>query len=124
MPEFKPDFGPFMAIYYTAVRHWHPGQIGILIACQSLAGIAVHSFSGNYVDESHHKKLLTGIAGNCNARRPGDCHAPQILDEIGVQLVIGVAVTVFPANAGPHRRLRSACLAKKRFPGRIARNKT
>jgi hypothetical protein len=35
---------PFMAIFYTAVRHWNPGQIGILIACQSLAGIVVQSW--------------------------------------------------------------------------------
>ena len=25
-----------MSIFYTAVRHWNPGQIGTLIACQSL----------------------------------------------------------------------------------------
>jgi hypothetical protein len=37
--------GPFISIFYTAVRHWNPGQIGTLIACQSLAGIAVQSES-------------------------------------------------------------------------------
>ena len=44
--------GPFIAIYYTAVRHWNPGQVGILIACQSLSGIAVQTVSGHLVDES------------------------------------------------------------------------
>lgn len=55
--------GPFISIYYTAVRHWDPGQIGILLACQSLSGIAVQSFVGNWMDESHHKRLLTSVAG-------------------------------------------------------------
>jgi hypothetical protein len=38
--------GPFMSIYYTAVRHWDPARIGVLIACQSLTGIAVHLLQG------------------------------------------------------------------------------
>jgi hypothetical protein len=54
--------GPFMAIFYTATRHWSSGQIGVLLACQSLAGIAVQSFTGHLVDESHHKRTLTALA--------------------------------------------------------------
>ena len=53
--------GPFMAIYYTVVRHWNPGQIGVLIACQALSGIALQSVAGNWVDESHHKRLLLSL---------------------------------------------------------------
>jgi hypothetical protein len=34
--------GRFMAIYYTAVRHWRPDQIGVLIACQLISGIVAH----------------------------------------------------------------------------------
>src|SRR5579871_6292820 len=54
--------GPFMAIFYTAVRHWNPGQVGALIACQSLSGVVVQSFVGHVVDESRHKRLLTAAA--------------------------------------------------------------
>ena len=54
--------GPFMSIFYTSVRHWNPGQIGILIACQSFMGILTQSFVGNFVDDSHHKRLLTAVA--------------------------------------------------------------
>jgi MFS family permease len=86
--------GPFMAIYYTAVRHWQPGQIGVLIASQSLAGIAMQSFSGHFVDESHHKKLLTGIAGFAVALGAlGIVTLPSYAMQIGVQLLIGLAVT-------------------------------
>jgi hypothetical protein len=31
--------GPFIAIYYGSVRHWDPGRVGVLLGCQSLAGV-------------------------------------------------------------------------------------
>ena len=87
-----------MAIFYTAVRHWNPGQIGILIACQSLSGIAVQAFAGHWVDESHHKKLLTAIAASLVVLGAlGIALLPAYSIQIIVQVVIGVAVTVFPA---------------------------
>ena len=55
--------GPFMSIFYTAVRHWDPGQIGVLIACQSIAGIVLQSAVGHWVDETRHKRLITAVAG-------------------------------------------------------------
>ncbi len=90
--------GPFISIFYTAVRHWNPGQIGILLACQSLSGIAVQSFTGNWVDESHHKRLLTAAAGSVVALGAlGIVLLPSFPVQIVVQLVIGLAVTIFPA---------------------------
>ena len=54
--------GPFCAIFYSAVRHWNPGQIGVLVACQQLAGIAIQPAVGHWVDESRHKRLITAAA--------------------------------------------------------------
>jgi MFS family permease len=114
--------GPFMAIYYTAVRHWHPGQIGILIACQSLAGIVVQSFIGHWMDESHHKKLLTGIAGFTVALGAlGIVLLPSYAMQIGVQIVIGLAVTIFPAATAA---FALGMTEKDQVSGRIARNET
>ncbi len=90
--------GPFMSIYYTAVRHWNPGQIGILIACQSLAGIAVQGIVGNWIDQSHHKRLVTAIAGMVVALGAlGIALVPGYAFQVIIQLIIGLAVTVFPA---------------------------
>src|ERR1700761_4242487 len=87
-----------MAIYYTAVRHWHPGQIGILIACQSFAGIAVQTGAGHLVDESHRKRLLTAIARAAVVPGAlGIVTLPSFGAQIAVQIVIGLAVTIFPA---------------------------
>jgi MFS family permease len=114
--------GPFMAIYYTAARHWHPGQIGILLACQSLAGIAVQSFAGNWVDESHRKRLLTGIAGLTVALGAlGIVALPQYGMQIAVQIIIGLAVTIFPATTAA---FALGLVGKDQVSYRIARNET
>src|SRR5947199_9006428 len=90
--------GPFMAIFYTAVRHWNPGQIGTLIACQSIAGVLIQGPVGYWVDESRHKKLLTGGAGVLVAIGAlGIVLLPNFWAQIAVQILIGCAVTVFPA---------------------------
>jgi predicted MFS family arabinose efflux permease len=87
-----------MSIFYTAVRHWNPGQIGVLIACQSLSGICVQSIVGHWIDESHHKRLITAAAGLVVAAGAvGIAVLPNYGVQIAVQLVIGLAVTVFPA---------------------------
>jgi len=114
--------GPFMAIYYTAVRHWNPGQIGILIACQSFAGIAVHAVTGNWIDESHHKKLLTAIASAAVVMGAiGIITLPSFGLQIAVQIVIGLAVTIFPAVTAA---FALGMAGKDRLSTRIARNET
>ena len=90
--------GPFISIFYTSVRHWNPGQIGILLACQSVTGILFQSFVGNYIDKSHNKRLLTAVAGAVvSVGALGIVTLPSFALQIVVQLVIGLAVTVFPA---------------------------
>ena len=114
--------GPFMAIYYTAVRHWNPGQIGVLIACQSMSGIALQSVSGHWVDESHHKRLLTALAGFIVAMGAiGIVTLPNYAMQIGVQIVIGLAVTIFPAATAA---FALGMAGEDQLSGRVARNET
>lgn len=114
--------GPFISIFYTAVRHWNPGQIGTLLACQSLAGIAVQSFVGNWVDESHHKRLITAAAGlTVAAGAIGIVALPSYGLQIAMQLVIGLAVTVFPAATAA---FALGMVEPGQIPGRVARNET
>lgn len=114
--------GPFMSIFYTSVRHWNPGQIGVLIACQSLSGIAVQSLAGHWVDESHHKRLLTAAAAVTVALGAlGIAFLPSFALQIVVQLVIGLAVTIFPAATAA---FALGISGKDQISGRIARNET
>ncbi|MBV8068794.1 MAG: MFS transporter [Acidobacteriaceae bacterium] len=114
--------GPFMSIYYTAVRHWNPGQIGILIACQSLSGIAVQGFVGNWIDESHHKRLATAIASGIVALGAlGIAVVPQFYLQIIIQLVIGLAVTIFPATTAA---FALGLVEQNKLSRRVARNES
>jgi predicted MFS family arabinose efflux permease len=114
--------GPFMSIFYTAVRHWNPGQIGTLIACQSLAGILVQGLVGHWVDESHHKRIITGAAGlTVAAGAVGIVALPSYGLQILVQVVIGLAVTVFPAVTAA---FALGMVEEGQLSSRIARNET
>ncbi len=114
--------GPFISIFYTAVRHWNPGQIGILIACQSLAGILVQSWVGNWVDESHHKRLLTAAAACTVALGAiGIVTLPGFGLQVAVQILIGLAVTVFPAATAA---FALGMVEKDQVSVRVARNET
>ncbi len=114
--------GPFISIFYTAVRHWNPSRIGILLACQSLSGIAVQSIVGAWVDESHHKSSITaGAAIIVALGAVGIIALPSYTWQVVVQLVIGLAVTVFPAATAAF----ALGLAEKgQLPSRVARNET
>lgn len=114
--------GPFMSIFYTSVRHWNPAQVGVLIACQSFAGIGLQSAVGNLVDQSHHKRLLTAAAAIVVAvAAAGIAAFPSFGVQIAMQLMIGVAVTVFPAATAAFALGLSE---EKEVSGRVARNET
>ncbi len=114
--------GPFIAIFYASVRHWHPGQIGIALACQCLAGVAIQPVVGHWIDRSPQKRLITGtaalivtLAAICVSLLPG--YAMQI----AVQLTIGVAVTAFPAAFSA---FALGLVSREDMAARIARNES
>jgi MFS family permease len=112
--------GPFISVFYTAVRHWNPGQIGILIACQSLAGVLTQGFVGNWIDESHHKRFITAAAGlMVAAAAVGLVTLPGYALQVLIQVVIGLAVTVFPAATSA---FALGMIEEDQLSGRIARN--
>ena len=114
--------GPFLSIFYTRVRHWNPGEIGTLIACQSLTGIVFQSFVGSYVDRSHHKRTLAAVAAVVVALGAvGIAAFPGFAIQIAVQLAIGLAITVFPAVTSA---FALGLVEQKEVTGRVARNET
>lgn len=114
--------GPFIAIYYEAARHWNPGRIGILLALQSLAGVAIQSFVGHWVDVSHHKRAISAAAAITVAL---GCLGVVTLPGFGlqclVQVVIGLSVTVFPAATSA---FALGLVEQKEISKRIARNES
>lgn len=114
--------GPFMSVFYTRVRHWNPGEIGTLIACQSLTGILLQSFVGNHVDQSHHKRALAAAAAVTVALSAvAIAIFPNYAVQIAVQLVIGLAITVFPAVTSA---FALGLVEENELTGRVARNES
>jgi MFS family permease len=112
--------GPFISIYYGAVRRWNPAQIGLLLACQSLAGVLTQTFVGRFMDGSRHKRLVTAIAALVvTAGALGIALLPSFSLQIGVQLVIGLGVTVFPAATSA---FALGLVDRDDLPRRLARN--
>jgi MFS family permease len=112
--------GPFISIYYGSVRHWNPGQVGILLGCQSLAGVFTQALVGNLVDESKHKRLLTGVAAlTVSSGALGIALVPWFGAQIGVELIIGLGVTVFPAATAA---FALGLVGRDDLPRRLARN--
>jgi MFS family permease len=90
--------GPFIAIFYGAVRHWGPGKIGLLLALQSLAGILIQPFIGNLFDETRHKRTITAAAAIAVAIGAFTIAvSPSFAVQAVAQVIIGVAVTAIPA---------------------------
>lgn len=114
--------GPFMSVFYASQRHWNPGQIGALIACQSLAGVGLQSFTGGIVDRSSHKQALTAAAAAMVALcAVGIALIPSFTVQIAIQLTIGIAITVFPAATSA---FALGLAEKDQITGRIARNES
>lgn len=114
--------GPFMSIFYTSVRHWNPGQIGALLACQSFPGIILQSAVGHWVDQSKSKRAITAAAAivvACGAA--AIAILPSYWVQIVVQLVIGISVTAFPAATAAFALGMSD---EKERTSRVARNET
>jgi MFS family permease len=114
--------GPFMAIYYASARHWNPGQIGTLLAIQSLSGVALQSVAGDLVDNSPNKRYISAAAAlvvtlGCL----GIVLAPNFFWECADQFIIGVSVTIFPAATAS---FALGLVEKDKLSERVSRNET
>ncbi len=114
--------GPFIAIYYASARHWNPGQVGVLLAIQSLSGVAIQSVVGDRVDNSENKRSISaGAAAVVTLGCLGIVLVPSYFWECVVQFCIGVAVTVFPAATSG---FALGLVEKDKLSERVGRNET
>jgi predicted MFS family arabinose efflux permease len=96
------------------------GRSAPSFACQSIAGVIIQGPVGYWVDESRHKRLLTGAAGLAVAIGAlGIVLLPSFWAQIAVQIVIGSAVTVFPAATAA---FALGMVERDQIARRVARN--
>jgi len=88
------------------------------IAC----GLTVQSIVGAWIDEIHHKRLVTAIAAVTVALGAvGIVALPSYGLQVVVQLIIGLAVTVFPAATAA---FALGMVDRDQLSMRVARNET
>ena len=98
LADVETGVGPFMATYFTAVRHWNPAQIGIVLATQKIASVLAQTPAGSAIDASKHKKWL--MAGASVVIGLGALLI-AVLPSVGAQVANQVVVGVSTAFATP-----------------------
>ncbi len=114
--------GPFLSTYFSAVRHWNPAQIGIVVGAQSVASVIAQTPAGWLVDWSHHKRWLIAISALIMSLGAVlVVLLPNLALSVGNQILIGAA-TALP---GPTiAAISLGIVGKKALSRRIGRNES
>lgn len=120
MADMQMAIGAFVAIYLTSSRHWNPAQAGVVVAAQSIATMLAQPGFGALIDWSSHKRLIGAVAaGLVTVGALLVLHVPSVLQQVLVQIVIGIAVADFPALIAA---ISLGIVGKERLAQRIGRN--
>jgi len=120
MADMQMAIGAFVAIYLMSSRHWNPAQAGVVVAAQSIATMLAQPSAGALIDWSSHKKLIAAVgAGLVSVGTLLILFVPSLLLEILVQVLIGIAVSVFPPLLAA---ISLGIVGKARLPRRVGRN--
>jgi MFS family permease len=118
--DFQMAAAAYASMYLAAARHWSPGQIGIVVALQNLATMAVQVPVGAFIDRTEHKKRLVIMAGLLVALGAlGILLGRGLWAQSLTQILIGVGSAVFaPAIAA----LSLGIVGENALSNRVGRN--
>ncbi len=95
LADVETGAGPFMAGYFTAVRHWNPAQIGLVLAAQKAAAVATQAFAGYLIDQTTFKRQwMAAAALLISFGSVFVVWAPSLFWQIVNQTAIGAATAV------------------------------
>jgi MFS family permease len=120
LADVETGAGPFMAGYFTAVRHWNPAQIGLVIAMQKIASVAAQIPAGYLIDQTLFKKqwmaaaaLVISFGSACTV------WAPSLFWQVINQAAVGVSTAIAtPLLAA----LSLGIVGREAFARRVGRN--
>jgi MFS family permease len=118
--DFQMAAAAYASIYLATMRHWSPGQIGIAVALQNLATMAVQVPVGAFIDRTEHKKWAVIAAAMMVALGTlGILLGDSLLTQNMAQVLIGVSSAVFaPAIAA----ISLGIVGRNALAGRVGRN--
>jgi MFS family permease len=62
MADVQTGVGPYLAVFLRAVRHYGPGQVGMVMAAGAVAQVALQTPLGALIDRSAAKRVLIAVA--------------------------------------------------------------
>ncbi|HEY1215911.1 MAG TPA: MFS transporter, partial [Bryobacteraceae bacterium] len=120
LADVETGAGPFIAGYLTAVRHYNPAQIGLILAAQKIASVAAQMPAGYLIDQTTFKKqLMATVVLLISLGSAFVVWAPGVFWEVVNQAAVGVSTAVAtPLLAA----LSLGIVGRKAFARRIGRN--
>ncbi len=95
LSDVETGVGPFMAGYLTAIQHWNPEQIGIVIAGQKIASVITQALTGWIIDRTTYKRwIMAGVALGISFGSLFVVLAPGVLFQLLNQVGIGAATSI------------------------------
>lgn len=120
LADVETGAGPFMAGYFTAVRHWNPAQVGLILSAQKIASVVAQMLGGYLIDQTVYKKqLMAAVALIVSFGSVFVVWAPNVFWQVVNQAVVGVSTAIAtPLLAA----LSLGMVGRAAFARRISRN--
>lgn len=120
LADVADGLGPFLVIDLTTRRDWSATQAGMAMAALLVGTVFSQTLTGAWIDQTRLKRLAITIAALIVAAASvGLYYAESIPGIIGLQVVTGVAVTVFPPALAA---ISLGLVGRQRFAARAGRN--
>jgi MFS family permease len=120
LADVQGGLGPFLAIYLTASRHWHPGSAGLMLTIGGLATVAASTPLGGLVDRVRWKRALVATAAAVVALAAmTEALLPRPWPVALAQLGSGIADAAFPSAIAA---LSLGLVGRAAYSARVGRN--
>jgi MFS family permease len=120
MADVQTGVGPYLSVFLRAVRHYNPGQVGIVMGAGVVAQVALQTPIGALIDRTTAKRALAAAAALLTALSAiALATLSPIWAVIAAQVVIGAAGAFFPPAVAA---LSLGIVGRAALAGRMARN--
>jgi MFS family permease len=120
LADVADGLGPFLVIDLTTRREWSATRAGLAMAALLVGTVLSQTFTGAWMDRTRWKRMaITIAAATVAAASVGLYYVESTPGIIGLQLVTGIAVTVFPPALAA---ISLGLVGRRRFAARAGRN--
>lgn len=120
LADVADGLGPFLVIDLTTRRGWSAADAGFAMSMLLLGTVLSQSFTGAWIDKTYHKRRSITVAAIVIALcSVGIYFVPSEASVFALQLVTGVAVTIFPPAIAA---ISLGLVGRNRLAARAGRN--